>query len=184
MLNEGIMSRSRAWWYYVDSCCRSNSLCCGRRRATALAWNKLYPVASVPAPWCALQAGHVRGQPALLSMRWLCGAKAGRRIRSAKVFFQSSYGKCDSLVSQSAACQHGGGRRKTPREGWSLWLANCSAAATGSGGKTPSATIWHDSAVRAQSVLLSSTLAEGAGSVPTGLLSSARDRSRGAVVVK
>lgn len=135
MLNEGIMSRSSAWWYYVDSSCRPNSLSCGRRRATALGWNKLYPVANVPAPWCALQAVHVRGQPALLSMRWLCGAKAGRRIRSAKVFFQGSYGKCDGLVSQSAACQHGGGIGKHPGKGDLCGLPTAAPQLQGLGGR-------------------------------------------------
>ena len=184
MINEGIMSRSSAWWYYVDFCCRPNSLFCGRRWIAVLGWNKLYPAANIPPPWCALQAAHVQGQPALSSACWLCAAKADRRTRSAKGFFQGDYGKCDSLVSQSAACQCGGGRRKTPREGWSLWLANCSAAAMGSGGKMPSATIWHDSAARAQSTLLSLTLVEGAGRVPAGLLSSARDRSARDMMVK
>lgn len=103
------------------------------------------------------------------------------RICSAKGSFQGDSGKCDSRVSQSTACQRGGGEH--PGKGDFCGLPSAALQLRDLGGRChmlPFGMV----AARAQSTSLSSTLARGAGSVPAGMLPLARDRSGRDVVVK
>lgn len=103
---------------------------------------------------------------------WVCSAKGS---------FQGDSGKCDSRVSHSAVCQQGGGEH--PGKGGFCSLPSAELQPRGLGGRChmlPFGTV----TVGAQSTSLSSTLAEGAGSVPAGMLPLARDGSGRDVVVK
>lgn len=108
-----------------------------------------------------------------------CPLSVRCRICSAKGSFQDDSGKCDSHVSHSTACQHG----EHPGRGDCCGLPSAALQLWDLGGRChmlPFGTV----AAGAQSTSLSWTLAEGAGSVPAGMLPLARDRNGRGVVVK
>lgn len=132
----------------------------------ALGWSSHSPQPAFP-------LGRVSGAACPLSVR--C------RICSAKGSFQGDSGKCDSRVSSSPVCQRGGGEH--PGKGDFCSLPSAALQPRGLGGRChmlPFGTV----SAGPQSASLSSTLAEGAGSVPAGMLPLARDGSGRDVVVK
>lgn len=100
---------------------------------------------------------------------------ANGRVCSLTASLGGNYEKCHQLSSPGAGCLSGASRgRKLSREG-DLYSSPATAQRL-QRWTMPSATIWHDSSVGVQSLLLSSTLAEEPGTEPASLLLSRRDR--------
>lgn len=135
-------------------------------------WDCLLWVEASQTQQPAFPVRRVSGAACPLSVRcWICSAKGS---------FQGDMGNV-TAVSHSAVCHCGGGEH--PEIGDFCSLLSAVLQPQDLGGRChmlPFGTV----AVGAQSPLLSSALAEGAGSVPAGMLPLARDGSRRGVVVK